>query len=340
MLTAAHAVGRQPLSSASRLQLTVALGDYDINRGLIEGTVQPEGIDLVPITLSSPERHWRMMRGLEFDVCELSLASYLMVRDQRSLPIIAVPVFPHRRFRHSYIFVNTDAGIRRPKDLEGRKVGIRTWQTTAGLWITGILEEHYGVDITKIRWFRQDVEDIPFTMPAEFSMTQLGPDQNLNTKLVEGEVDALIFPEMPTAFKQGNQRVRRLFEDAKAEEQRFYRATGLFPLMHTVVIKEELLERCPWVARSLLKAFRASKELAWQRMEDPRTVSLAWLRELIEEQREILGRDPWPYDLPSNRKAIETMIRYSHRLGMIQRPMPPEELFFPQSIEPLPVGYV
>lgn len=350
------------MSSASRLQLTVALGDYDINRGLIEGTVQAEGIELVPITLSSPERHWRMMRGLEFDVCELSLASYLMVRDQRelpglqrsperelpglqrspqrSLPIIAIPVFPHRRFRHSYIFVNSEAGIRRPKDLEGRKVGIRTWQTTAGLWITGILEEHYGVDITRIRWFRQDVEDIPFTMPTEFDMTQLGPDRNVNTMLVEGEVDALIFPEMPSAFKQGDPRVRRLFEDAKAEEQRFYRATGLFPLMHTVVIKEDLLERCPWVARSMLKAFRASKELAWRRLEDPRTVSLAWLRELIEEQREVLGRDPWPYDLPSNRKALETMIRYSHRLGMIGRRMEPEELFFPQSIEPLPVGYV
>ena len=333
-------MGRLPLSGASRLQLTIALGDYDINQGLIAGTIRPEGIDLVPITLSSPERHWRMMRGLEFDICELSLASYLMVRDQRSLPIIAIPVFPHRRFRHSYIFVNTDAGIRTSKDLEGRKVGIRTWQTTAGLWVTGLLEEHYGVDITSIRWFRQDVEDIPFTMPAEFNMTQLTPEQNVNLMLVEGEVDALIFPEMPTAFKQGNPRVRRLFEDAKAEEQRYYRATGLFPLMHTVVIKEDLLDRCPWVAQSMLKAFRASKALAWRQMEDPRRVSLAWLREQIEEQREILGPDPWPYDLPENRKPLETMIRYSHRLGMIQRAMPPEELFFPQSIVPLPVGYV
>ena len=328
------------MSGAKRLQLAIALGDYDINRGLIDGSVRPEGTDLVPIILASPERHWRMMRGLEFDVCELSLASYLMVRDQRRLPIIAIPVFPHRRFRHSYIFVNSRAGIGEPKDLEGRKVGIRTWQTTAGLWIIGVLEEHYRVDITSIQWYRQVVEDILFSVPAEFEIIQLGLDRNLNRMLVEGEVDALIFPEMPTAFKQGDPRVRRLFEDAKAEEQRYYRATGLFPLMHTVVIKEELLERCPWVANSVLKAFRASKELAWRQMEDPRRVSLAWLRELIEEQREILGRDPWPYDLPANRKALETMIRYSHRLGMIRRPMPPEELFFPQSLEAMPVGYV
>ena len=328
------------MNSASRLQLTIALGDYDINRGLIDGAVRPEGIDLVPITLASPERHWRMMRGLEFDLCELSLASYLMVRDQRRLPIIAIPAFPHRRFRHSYIFVNSRSGISTPKDLEGRKVGIRTWQTTAGLWITGLLEEHYGVDITSIRWQRQDTEDIPFSTPAEFKVTQLGPDDNLNRMLVEGDVDALVFPEMPTAFKQGDPRVRRLFEDARAEEQRYYRATGIFPLMHTVVVKEELLDRYPWVANSLLKAFRASKELAWQRMEDPRRISLAWVRELIEEQRELLGRDPWPYDLPANRTALETMIRYSHRLGMIQRRMPPEELFFPQSMEAMPVGYV
>jgi 4,5-dihydroxyphthalate decarboxylase len=328
------------VSSANRLQLTIALGDYDINRGLIDGAISPEGIDLVPITLASPERHWRMMRGLEFDVCELSLASYLMIRDQRRLPMIAIPAFPHRRFRHSYIFVNSRAGITRPKDLEGRKVGIRTWQTTAGLWITGLLEEHYGVDIASIQWWRQDVEDIPFTLPAEFTISPVPAGQNLNQMLVDGEVDALIFPEMPSAFKQGDPRVRRLFEDAKAEEQRYFRETGIFPLMHTVVIKEALLERAPWVANSLLKAFRASKELAWQRMEDPRRVSLAWLRELIEEQRAILGRDPWPYDLPANRKALETMIRYSHRLGMIQRPMPAEELFFPQSLVPMPVGYV
>ena len=328
------------MSRAGKVQLTLACGDYDINRGLIDGAVQPEGIDLVTITLRSPERHWRMMRGQEFDVCELSLASYLMIRDQGSLPFIAIPVFPHRRFRHSYIFVNANAGIETPKDLERRKVGIRTWQNTALLWIRGMLEDHYGVDISTFRWYRQDEEDIPFTMPPQFDVTQLRREQNLNRMLVEGEVDALIYPEMPSAFRQGDPRVRRLFADAKAEEQRYYRETGLFPLMHTVVIKEGVLERQPWVATSLLKAFQASKNRAWQQMEDPRRISLAWVRELIEEQRELLGRDPWPYDLPSNRKGLETMIRYAHRHGMIGRPMPPEELFFPPSLETLPVGYV
>ena len=138
------------MSGATRLQLTLACGDYDINRGLIDGTVRPEGIDLVPIVLPSPERHWRMLRGQEFDVCELSLASYLVLRDRRALPFIAIPAFPHRRFRHSYIFVRSAAGIEKPKDLESRRVGIRTWQNTALLWVRGILEEHYGVDLTTV----------------------------------------------------------------------------------------------------------------------------------------------------------------------------------------------
>jgi 4,5-dihydroxyphthalate decarboxylase len=323
-----------------RLRLTLACGDYDINQGLVDGSVQPEGIDLVTLTLGSPERHWRMMRGQEFDVCELSLASYLIIRDQGRLPFIAIPAFPHRRFRHSYIFVNANAEVNAPKDLEGRKVGIRTWQNTAGLWIRGILEDDYGVDPTAIEWYRQDEEDIPLELPSEFKLTQLDRRQNLNDMLVNGEVDALIFPEMPSAFKEGDRRVRRLFTDAKAEEQRYYRATGLFPLMHTVVIKEQVLEQHPWVATSMLKAFRASKQLAWQRMEDPRRISLAWVRELIEEQRALLGNDPWPYDLPANRKALETMIRYSKRQGMIEQPVKPEELFFPASLESMPVGYV
>jgi 4,5-dihydroxyphthalate decarboxylase len=307
---------------------------------LIDGEIQPEGIDLGAITLSSPERHWRMMRGMEFDVCELSMASYLMVRDQQALPIIAIPAFPHRRFRHSYIFVNSQAGIEQPKDLEGKRVGIRTWQTTAGLWINGLLEEHYGVDITKIRWVRQDVEDVEFELPPAFTITQLTREDNVNDMLVAGEIDALIFPEIPTSFLKGDPRVRRLFQNPKAEEQRYFKATGHFPVMHTVVLKEELLAQHPWVANSMLKAFRASKALAWKKMEDPRRVSLAWLRELIEEQREPMGRDPWQYDLPSVRHSIEAMIRYSHRLGMIRNQMAPEDLFFPVSLQEMPVGYV
>ena len=328
------------MPAGNRDRLTIALGDYDINQALIDGSVQPEGVELVPIVLKSPERHWRMTNGMEFDVCELSLASYLIIRDRGARPISAIPVFPHRRFRHSYIFVNSGAGITQPADLNGRRVGIRTWQTTAGLWITGMLEEHYGVDIASIRWFRQDQEDLPLAASSEFEFTQLSREQSANDMLLAGELDALIYPEIPSSFKRGDPRIRRLFADSKAEEQRYFKETGLFPLMHTVVVKDELLAQMPWLGNSLLKAFRDAKEQAWQKMEDPRRVSLAWLRELLEEQRVLMGRDPWPYDLPSNRVALETMIRYSHRLGMISRRLEPEELFYAQSLQEMPIGYV
>lgn len=328
------------MCAAARLRLTLACGDYDINRGLLDGAIEPEGIELIPLALHSPERHWRMMRGQEFDVCELSLSSYLMVRDQQMLPFIAIPAFPHRRFRHSYIFVNTHAGIHIPKDLEGHKVGIRTWQTTAGLWMRGILEEYYGVNLSAVRWYRQDEEDIPVGALPQFDIVQLRRDRNLNDMLVAGEVDALIYPEIPSAFKRRDPAVRRLFADSKAEEQSFYRETGFFPLMHTVVIKEPLLERYPWVAASLLKAFRASKELAQRQMQDPRRISLAWIQSLMEEELEVLGKDPWPYEFPVNRSGLETLIRYSHRQGLIGRPMAPEALFFPATLEAMPIGYV
>jgi 4,5-dihydroxyphthalate decarboxylase len=268
---------------------------------------------------------------MEFDVCEMSLASYLIIRERRLLPFLAIPVFPHRRFRHSYIFVNTSAGIEQPKDLEGRKIGIRTWQTTAALWILGTLDEQYGVDLTTIHWHRQDEEDIPLEVPPRFQLTQVRPEQNLNTMLVEGELDALIFPEIPSSFKRGDPRVKRLFDNVKAEEQRYFVETGHFPLMHTVVIKDSVLAAHPWVAESMLRAFQASKALAWERMEDPARLGLAWARQALEEQQRIMGKDPWPYDLPSNRTALEAMIRYSHRLGMIEQPMAPEDLFFSEN---------
>lgn len=323
-----------------KLKLTLSCGEYDINRGLLDGSVQPEGIELVPIPLISPERHWRVLHGHEFDVCELSMAMYLLLRERRLHPYVAIPVFPHRRFRHSFIFVRADSGIATPKDLEGRRVGTRVWLNTAALWTKGILADEYGVDLTSIQWFTQDEEDIAFQPPERFSVQRVGRERTVNQRLLDGELDALIYPEIPSSFKAGDPRVRRLFADAKAEEVSYYQRTGLFPIMHTVVIREELLERYPFVAQAMLKAFRASKELAWRKLEDPRLISLAFVRDLIEEQRALMGRDPWPYDLPSNRNALETLMRYAREQGIISREISVEELFFGPALEEMPVGYV
>ena len=325
------------MGSRGVLRLTLACGDYDINRGLIDGEDGVQGVDLVPLTLSSPERHWRLMRHNEFDICELSMASYLAMRDQHSRSYIAITVFPHRRFRHSYLFVNAAAGIAHPRDLQGRAVGLRTWQTTAGLWTRGILEEHYGVDTRSITWFTQDEEDLPLDLVAHgFTQQRVAAGDDVDTMLVEGRLQGLIYPELPPSFRSGDPRIARLFADAKTEEQHYFAATGIFPIMHTVVIREDLLAQYPWLAMNVVQAFRRSKARAWRQMEDPRRVSLAWFREALEEQRTVLGSDPWPYDLPANRAGLEALCGYAHTQGLTSRRLPVDELFHPSSVDDPP----
>ncbi|MDX1748289.1 MAG: ABC transporter substrate-binding protein, partial [Halobacteriales archaeon] len=151
------------------LELTLACGDYDLTDALITGEVEPDGIDLTALTYPSPMRHWRMLRHTEFDVCELSMGSYLSSRSMREdFPFTAITVFPHRRFRHSYMFRNDDAGIDDPGDMAGCRVGLRTWQTTAGVWMRGIAKEHYGLDLADVTWYTDDTEDVPLDIPDRF----------------------------------------------------------------------------------------------------------------------------------------------------------------------------
>lgn len=325
------------MNSRGALRLTLACGDYDINLGLVNGTDTIQGVDLVPLTLSSPERHWRLMRHHEFDICEFSIASYLAMRDRHTDPYLAVPVFPHRRFRHSYLFTNPSAGIRSASDLNGKAIGLRTWQTTAGLWTRGILEEHYGVDLKSITWYTQDEEDLPLDLAGRgFTQCRVAPGDDVDQMLVRGDLQALIYPELPPSFRAGNPNVVRMFADAKREEQQYFTATGLFPIMHTVVIRESLLEAYPWLGIEVVKAFRRSKDRAWRQMEDPRRVSLAWFREALEEQRAVLGRDPWPYDLPGNQKALEAACGYAYHQGLTERQLTVSELFHPGSVDDPP----
>ena len=319
----------------TRIPLTLACGSYDINQALIDGTVSPDGIDLTVLTYPSPERHWRMLRHEEFDACELSMASFLMLHD-RGRGLKAIPAFPHRRFRHGFIYVNAAAGIDRPADLEGRRVGLRTWQTTAGLWARGILQDHYGVDLSTIEWVCQDEEDIPFDPPPQYRLRRVAEGGTVTAMLERGELDALIYPETPVPIHRGDPRVRTLFDDPKAEEIAWFGATGFFPIMHTVVIRHSVAEANPWVPRNLLLAFRASKDLAFRRAIDPRRISLAWVSQLIAEQRRILGEDPWCYEFEPNRRLLAQMIRWSHEQGMIGREFEPEEMFFAATRDELP----
>lgn len=317
--------------TAHRSALTLACGDYDINRALADGRVRPQGVDLTVLTLPSPERHARMAVHREFDICELSMATYLAMIGAGDRSLVAVPAFPHRRFRHGFIFVGPASRIESPEQLNGRRVGLRTWQTTAGLWARGILQDDHGVDLRSIEWVTQDPEDVPMKGMDGYRIRRVDPSTTVLEELRAGQLDALIYPEAP---RHGG--VRRLFPDPKAAEIDYHRRTGIFPIMHTVVIRRELVAAMPWLAREVLDAFRRSKDEAFGALQDPRRVSLAWLREALEEQEAILGPDPWAYELPRNRSTLETLIRYAHEQGFVPERFPPEELFVSTSLDALP----
>ncbi len=319
----------------AKLRLTLACGDYDLTRALIDGKVQPEGIELISLTMPSPERHWRMIRHKEFDVCEFSMCQYLVSKAQGE-PLIAIPVFPHRRFRHSYIFINAQAGIKSPKDLEGKRVGMRSSQNTAGLWIRGMLQHYYRVALKKIQWITQDEEPVSTKSKTGLRTERVAPGRNIDDMLVRGELAAAIYPDLLPSFSRGDKAVKRLFDDPAAEEMRYFKDTGFFPIMHTVVIKQAVVDEFPWVAKSLQTAFQQAKDICFRRMEDPRKVSLAWFMHHWEEQKRILGQDPWVYGLEENRKSLESMSVYAYEQGLIPRKFILEELFIQSAAEKSP----
>ncbi len=312
----------------SDIKLTLACGDYEIVRPIKEGAVKPDGIDLTILTTSdSTTRHWRFLRNDEFDVAELSSSSYFVGRDQ-GMAIEAIPVFLHRRFRHGFIFINTKKGINQPKDLIGRKIGVKSYQVSAILWMRGILEQEYGVPHKSCEWFSELDEDVGFTPPPGLKLARLDESQSLEDMLVSGELDAVLHPDLIEPIVKKDPNVGRLFPDYKAEEVRYYQRTQIFPIMHVMGIRREIVERHSWIAVELYKAFDAAKTLAMKRMENPRIVPLAWYREAWEEQEEVLGPDPWEYGLTEkNRHNLETLIMYSHEQGLIKKKPALDDVF-------------
>ncbi len=313
---------------SKQVHLTLACGDYEIIRALKEGTVKPDGIELTVLTdMTSDIRHWRMIRNHEFDVAELSMSNYLMAK-YIGLPFAAIPVFLHRRFRHGFIFLNATKNIRKPTDLVGKKVGLRNFQATANLWIRGILEHEYQVPHKSIQWFKQDEEEVEWSPPSGLYIQRVAAEKNVERMLVEGELDALIHPELIQPILDKDKRVTRLFPSYRDLEIEYFKRTGIFPIMHTTAIKQEVVEKYPWVPINLMQAFEKSKKAAYNRMENPRIVPLAWFRHFLEEQDEILGADPWVYGLgDNNRKNLETLMQYSQEQGLLGRKMALDELF-------------
>ena len=313
---------------AKKLELTLACGPYESVRALMEGTVVPDGVQFTVLTnMDSSTRHWRMLRNREFDVCELSMSSYLVAKDQ-GYPLTAVPVFLHRRFRHGFIFVNSAAGISEPKDLIGKRIGVKTFQTTAILWIRGMLESEYGVDHTTVTWVTELEEDVDFNPAAGLSLERAPAGLTVEDMLVNGEVDAGLHPDLIDPILNGDSRVGRLFENYHEVELDYFRRTGIFPIMHVTAIRQELIDEHPWLPINLNRAFEASKEVAYKRLANPRVIPLAWFRSYLDEERELFGGDPWEYGLSErNRHNLETAIGYSHECGLISRKLSVDELF-------------
>ncbi len=313
---------------ARDIELTLACGDYEIVRALKEGTVKPDGIQLTMVTKQdSSTRHWRFLRNGEFDVAELSSSSYLIARDQ-GFEINSLPVFLHRRFRHGFIFVNTNKGRKTPKDLIGKKIGVKSYQVSAILWLRGILEQEYGVPHKSCEWFSEIDEDVEFVPPADLKLTRLPDDKYVEKMLVSGELDAVLHPDLIEPFLEGNPNVARLFPDYKNDEIAYYKKTQIFPIMHVMGIRNSIVEKYPWVPVELYKAFDEAKRIGMRRMENPRIAPVVWYREAWEEQEELLGKDPWQYGMTDkNIHNLETLVGYSREQGLMKNKMSLDELF-------------
>jgi len=313
----------------AKLKLTLACGNYDRTRALIEGSVQPEGIDLNYLPLPPGEIFWRMLNNEEFDASEMSLSTYTILRSQGDERFIALPVFPSRIFRHSCIYVHSTAGVQRPRDLKGKRIGVGDYQMTAAVWVRGLLNQEYQVLADEVHWVVATPVCAGIELPANIRISQIDSGQSLERMLEAGEIDALVSVVMPRSIIAENPLVKRLFPNFREVETEYYRRTKIFPIMHTLVLKTELFEREPWAAISLYKAFVEAKEVNYGRLYDSNALvaSLPWLIDEIETCRRIFGRDIWDYSIEGSRPTLEAFLRYLDVQGLTRRPVSIEELF-------------
>jgi 4,5-dihydroxyphthalate decarboxylase len=327
----------------SRLHLTFAACRYDRLEAIREGNVTVEGVDLTCLTLKSGRDVFdRMVGGREFDIAELSASEFISLSGAGNCPFVALPVFPSRVFRHGYIFINTRAGIRTAKDLEGKRVGLPLYTQTAAIWARGHLAHQFGVDLSTIRWVQGAVEHTgthgkphapPLLRPVAIEQNTSGT--SLAELLARGEIDALIGSRKPEMFGR-HPDVARMLPDNRKRECELYQSARIFPVMHLIAIGRELHERHPWLATSFYEAFVESKRRARARMRyaGSLAVMLPWLQSEIEEIDEIFGGDAWPYGLEPNRPTLEALVQYMVEQHFIAQPIPIEDLFVP-----IPVSY-
>ena len=310
-----------------KLELTLACGRYDRTQPLIDGRVQPEGVDLTFLPLRPGETFWRMLNYGEFDVSEMSLSSYTILRSEGDTRFTAIPVFPSRVFRHSAIYVRADSDIEKPEDLKGKRVGVGDYQMTAAVWVRGLLTHEYGVTPEDIAWVTgKPIRSIK--PPDGIRLENIPAGTTLETMLERGEIDALISVMIPSGL---GKTVRRLFRDARKVETAYYDKTRIFPIMHTLVLKTSLYQDNPWLAASFYRAFCEARDLAYQQMydTDALTVGLPWVIDHVEATRGVFGTQIWDYSIEGSLPTLNALLAYLDEQRLSRRRMSVEELFVP-----------
>ena len=316
------------------LPLTLAISDYDHVRDLVEGRVKPEGIALTLLSLPIEEIFYRFVLHREWDVSEMAMGKYVSLRSQGDASLTALPVFPSRVFRHSSIYVRSDAALAGPADLRGRRVGVPEWAQTAAIYSRGFLQHQYGVPLAEVRWVQAGVNEPGRTEKVELRLppgvtVERPQGKSLDGMLLAGELDAIMTAHPPASFEAGDPRVRRLIADFRPVEEAYWRETGIFPIMHCVALKSSVLEAHPWVAMNLLTAFEEAKRRSLRRTFEA-TASrfpIPWHFEHAREHASLFGGDYWPYGIERNRTTLEAFLRYAHEQGVCHRLLQPEELF-------------
>jgi 4,5-dihydroxyphthalate decarboxylase len=321
--------------------LTLACWDYDRTRALAEGRVRPAGVDLTYLNLPVEDTFFRMLRHREFEASEMSLGSYVTHVGQGAEHLVAIPVFPSRAFRHHGVYVREGSPAVAPADLAGGIVGVPEYQLTANVWIRGILADRHGLPVDAVRYRTGGmhepgrIEKQALDLPPGIEVEPIPADRTLLDMLLTGEIDALYAPRTPRPLLHGERSVRRLFADPRAEEERYAAETGIFPIMHTVVLRRDVYAARPWLARSLYDAFAEAKALTEARMAEAAAnpTMVPWLTDELDRARALLGRDYWPYGLEPNRPALDVFLRYAHEQGLTPHRLTADELFVPETRE-------
>ena len=323
-----------------KLSLTLATTVTDRSLPVLDGRVAIPGCDVIALPGEGHDIFRRTLNDKAFDIAELSMSSYMVAASRGDQDYVAIPIFLSRSFRHSCIYIRKDLGITCAADLAGKRIGMEQYQQTAGMWARGILREEYGLDTTKVHWRTGGLEKpnsagerTKITLPPGVDLQPVAAGKTLNGMLVDGELDGLMLPPVPSSMGTHPELVGRLFPDYVAAEKDYFRKTGIFPIMHTVVIRRSLCEAHPWLPAEVFNAFAQAKAQALKVLTQMsiNRVALAWIADDYKQTKAVLGKHMWAYGLPASRHEIEAMLRYSEADGLLAKKMTPEELFHPST---------